>query len=283
VDIQRYLERINYHGSLEPTFLTLQALHEAHLLAVPFENLDISLGREIVLDEASLWTKIVEHHRGGFCYELNGLFALLLRALGFQVNMLSAAVANATGGFGPEFDHLTLRVHLEEDWLADVGFGESFRQPLRLQAGLIQPQDGGSYRLEREGVFWIYQEWDGFWNPAYRFTLQPHELSDFAAMCRYQQTSPESHFTQQRVCSLATRSGRITVSDQLLITTSAGERTERLLTEQEYRTVLAEQFGIVFSPDEILRCAQDDNPFSASFDMQHLIFEMYWPLSVAKG
>jgi N-hydroxyarylamine O-acetyltransferase len=248
VNIPRYLQRINYHGSLEPTLPALQALHEAHLLAVPFENLDISLGRAIVLDEASLWTKIVEHHRGGFCYELNGLFALLLRALGFQVDMLSASVAKLTGGFGPEFDHLTLLIHLERDWLADVGFGESFRQPLCLQAGLTQRQSEGSYRLEREGVSWLYQEWDGAWKPAYRFSLQPHELSDFAAMCRYHQTSPESHFTQERVCSLATRSGRISLSDQRLITTREGERTERVLTDQEYRTVLTEQFGIVLSP-----------------------------------
>ena len=130
VDIARYLERITYHGSREPIVSTLQALREAHLLAVPFENLDIALRRAIVLDEASFWTKIVEHHRGGFCYELNGLFALLLRALGFQVDLLSASVARETGGFGPDFDHLTLLVHLEQDWLADVGFGESFRQPL---------------------------------------------------------------------------------------------------------------------------------------------------------
>ena len=248
MDIQRYLERIHYHGSLEPTVHTLCALHEAHLLAVPFENLDIHLGREIVLDVASLWTKIIEQNRGGFCYELNGLFALLLRALGFQVDMLSAAVASSTGGFGPEFDHLTLLVHLEEDWIADVGFGESFRQPLRMHASLVQAQDGGSYRLERDAGAWIYQEWDGSWKPAYRFTLQPHELGDFADMCRYQQTSPESHFTQKRVCSLAKRSGRITLSDQLLITTIDGERAERLLTDQEYQTVLAEQFGIVLSP-----------------------------------
>ncbi len=248
MDIARYLERLNYHGSHEPTLPTLQTLHEAHLLAVPFENLDISLGRAIVLDEASLWTKIVAHHRGGFCYELNGLFALLLRTLGFQVDMLSAAVAKPTGGFGPNFDHLTLLVHLEQDWLADVGFGESFRQPLRLQAGLTQPQSAGSYRLEREAGSWLYQEWDGSWKPAYRFRLQPHALQDFTAMCRYHQTSPQSTFTQKRVCSLATRSGRITLSDQLLITTHEGERTEHLLTDQEYRTVLTEQFGIVLPP-----------------------------------
>ncbi len=248
MDIQKYLERIHYHGSLEPTLQTVRALHEAHLLTVPFENLDIHLGREILLDEVSLWTKIVEHNRGGFCYELNGLFVLLLRALGFQVDMLSAAVANSAGGFGPEFAHLTLMVYLEEEWLADVGFGESFRQPLRIQAALPQPQDGSNYRLEREGVYWIYQEWDSAWKPAYRFTFQPHELSDFAAMCHYQQTSPESHFTQKRVCSLAKRSGRITLSDQCLITTIDGERTERLLTDEEYQTVLAEQFGIILPP-----------------------------------
>ncbi len=245
MDISRYLERLHYHGSVEPTLQTLQDLHEAHLLAVPFENLDISLRREIVLDEAALWTKIVEQKRGGFCYELNGLFTLLLRALGFQVEMLSAGVAHSTGGFGPEFDHLTLLVHLEEEWLADVGFGESFRQPLRLQADLEQRQSEGSYRLEREGEYWIYQEESQAWKPQYRFTLQPHALSDFTAMCRYQQTSPQSHFTQKRICSLAKPSGRITLSGQQLITTTAGERTERLLTDQEYPVVLAEQFGIV--------------------------------------
>src|SRR5581483_1774514 len=147
-----YLKRINYHGSLEPTLQTLQALHEAHLLAVPFENLDIHLGRKILLDEASLWTKIVEQRRGGFCYELNGMFAWLLRALGFRVSMLSADVARDTGEFGPEFDHLTLLVHLEEDWLADVGFGNSFRQPLQMQDLLMQAQSRGIYRLVQEGA-----------------------------------------------------------------------------------------------------------------------------------
>jgi len=247
VNMCDYLKRINYHGSLEPTLQTLQALHEAHLLAVPFENLDIHLGRKILLDEASLWTKIVEQRRGGFCYELNGMFAWLLRALGFRVSMLSADVARDTGEFGPEFDHLTLLVHLEEDWLADVGFGNSFRQPLQMQDLLMQAQSRGIYRLVQEGAYWILQYQDRKkWHPSYRFTLQPHELSDFTEMCEYQQTSPESHFTQQRICTIATRSGRITLSDQRLITTIDGERQERLLTgQEEYRAALAEHFGVV--------------------------------------
>lgn len=246
MQISDYLKRINYQGPLEPTLQTLQGLHEAHMLAVPFENLDIHMGREIRLDEGSLWRKIVEQGRGGFCYELNGLFAWLLRALGFQVEMLSAGVAHPSGGFGPEFDHLTLRVRLAEDWLADVGFGDSFRRPLRMQPSYAQEQEWGSYRLVCEQEYWILQTWDAAWKPAYRFTLQPHVLTDFAEMCHYQQTSPESHFTQGRICSIATRSGRITLSDQRLITTIDGERKEQILgSQEEYSTALAEHFGVI--------------------------------------
>lgn len=97
MNIEAYLHRIHYNGSLEPTFQLLSVLQEAHLLAVPFEILDIHLGRKILLEEEALFHKIVEQQRGGFCYELNGLFALLLRTLGYKVTMLSAGVAHATG------------------------------------------------------------------------------------------------------------------------------------------------------------------------------------------
>ena len=121
-----YLARIAYTGPTPPTIETLRSIHRAHLQTVPFENLDISLGRTIVVDEDATVRKIVEQRRGGFCYEMNGAFAALLRALGFRVTLLAARVARPQGGEGPEFDHLTLRVDLEEPWLADVGFGESF-------------------------------------------------------------------------------------------------------------------------------------------------------------
>src|SRR5919109_1202974 len=103
MNIQAYLDRIGYRGPLEPTAETLRALHVAHLLGVPFENLNIGMGWPIVLDEAALFDKIVVRRRGGFCYELNGLFAALLRELGFDVTLLSAGVARQDGGFGPEF------------------------------------------------------------------------------------------------------------------------------------------------------------------------------------
>jgi N-hydroxyarylamine O-acetyltransferase len=246
LNVPAYLERIRYAGPTAPTPETLQAIHRAHLFAVPFENLDIHLGRKIVCDEARFLQKIVTERRGGFCYELNGAFAALLRALGFQVTLLSARVPCADGSDGPEFDHLTLRVDLEEPWLADVGFGEGFLEPLRLKPAMEQLQIGRIYRVTDDaGVFRLEVMADDKWKKEYSFTLQPRQLSDFAAMCHYHQTSPESHFTRKRVCTRATPEGRITVSDDKLIETRNGVRKERVLAgEGELRAKLHELFGV---------------------------------------
>ncbi|MFB3065782.1 MAG: arylamine N-acetyltransferase, partial [Planctomycetota bacterium] len=143
MDVEALLRRIGYEGARDPNADVLQALHRAFVLSVPFENLDIHLGRPIVLDEAALFDKIVKRRRGGFCYEMNGLFAALLRALGFDVTLLSARVVGTDGKAGPEFDHLVLLVPLSERRLADVGFGDVFVHPLRLDASGEQPDDKG--------------------------------------------------------------------------------------------------------------------------------------------
>jgi N-hydroxyarylamine O-acetyltransferase len=238
--VEAYLERIGYPGPREPSLETLRALHLAHLYAVPFENLDIHGGRPIVLDRAALFDKIVTRRRGGFCYELNGLFAALLRELGFRVTLLSAEVAHETGGYSPEFDHLTLRVDLEEPWLADVGFGDSFRVPQRLDGG------GSDYRVIQEGGYRVLQRLDAEWRPQYRFRLEPHLLEDFAERCVYHQTSPKSHFTQNRICTLATPAGRITLSGMRLIVTEGAAKSERALEgEAECAAMLRQSFGVV--------------------------------------
>jgi N-hydroxyarylamine O-acetyltransferase len=292
VDINTYLERINYHGPVSPTAETLRALQVAHLLTVPFENLSIHTREPIILDDESLFTKIVANRRGGFCYEANGLFAALLRALGFEVAMLSAEVANAEGEFGPNFDHMTLMVtppgsmDFSRRWLVDVGFGDSFLEPLLLDERGEQGQGSHAYRIVSTGTHLVLMQRDEgdlmqrddshsnkkagdqptsaqggegglapadqLWKALYRFTLQPYEYPDYAEMCLYHQTSPESHFTRSRICSRATEDGRITLSDMRLITTSRNgadqTRNERTLqSEAEYAPVLREQFGIVMT------------------------------------
>ncbi|HEV2239164.1 MAG TPA: arylamine N-acetyltransferase [Ktedonobacterales bacterium] len=265
MDPTAYLARIGQQspaGDAAPSLALLGALHQAHLFTVPFENLSIHYGQPIVLDDAALYDKIVTRRRGGFCYELNGLFRWLLRALGYEVTLLSAEVAHADGGFSAPFDHLTLCVHGLDgaDWLADVGFGDSFWQPLRLAHDVAQDgADGKHYRLRAAdgavsadgAAYWLLeQEADGLdgarWEPQYRFTLAPHVLGDYGERCHYQQTSPDSSFTKKRVCTLAVPDGRDTLSELTLIETRHGARNERVLpSEEAYRATLAERFGVV--------------------------------------
>jgi N-hydroxyarylamine O-acetyltransferase len=247
MEIAAYLARIGFSGSTDPNPETLRALHLAHLRTVPFENLDISLGNEIVCDEERFLHKIIDLRRGGFCYELNGAFAALLRALGFSVTLLSARVSRDDGSASAEFDHLALRVDLDEPWLADVGFGDSFLEPLRLKPEIEQEQSTGRFRIVQVGEVMIVQRArpGEFWKSQYQFTLTPRQLSDFGSRCHFQQTSPESHFTQQRICTLPTQSGRITLSDLKLIRTTGANREERLLeSEDEWRSTLADLFGV---------------------------------------
>lgn len=247
LDVSSYLARIAYHGPTEPTAEALRAIHHAHLLTVPFENLDIALGRKIVLEEDAIVRKIVKLRRGGFCYELNSAFAALLQALGFRVTLLSARVARDTGGEGPEFDHLTLRVDLAESWLADVGFGESFLEPLRLESVVEQADPAGSFRLVRfaERLQLEKLERNGNWKRQYSFTQQPRNLQEFAAMCHHHQTSQESHFTQNRICTRATPDGRTTLAGTRLVVTRSGRREEKILSsESEWNDALQQNFGI---------------------------------------
>lgn len=245
MNVESYLERINYNGPLDPTPETLRALQVAHLLAVPFENLSIHAGEPIVLEEDALYSKIVEKRRGGFCYECNGLFAGLLRALGFEVAMLGAGVAHRAGGFGPIFDHMTLMVTLADRWLVDVGFGDSFLEPLLLD----ERDEQGSFRIDDDGDYLVLMRRNdqGVWEPQYRFTLQPYGFADYEEMCRFHQTSPESHFTKNVICSRVTEDGRITLSGMKLITTSGSQRDEQILSSQEeYDRILRDHFGVLW-------------------------------------
>jgi N-hydroxyarylamine O-acetyltransferase len=252
MDINAYLRRIHYSGPLSPDVQTLHGLQRAHLLHIPFENLDIRLKRPIRLDAEALWDKIIIHGRGGYCYELNGLFAWLLQEVGFDVTYLNARVYNQAGEPGMDFDHLALLVQVPGQtgrWLADVGFGDSFNEPLSFDGPEIQEQGQRAYRLEhtRNGYVTWQRNYDGSWERQYIFDLKPHKYPDeYQSACLYHQTSSQSSFTRGGIISRATPDGRISLEDGRLILTTNGRRTEQPVSNRdEYQALLRKHFGIV--------------------------------------
>lgn len=240
--VAAYLARIGASAA-EPTEAALHELCERHARTVPFENLSVDLGEPVTLTEDALVDKIVRRRRGGFCYELNGLFAELLVALGYRVTRMAARVFQDGLVVGPPFDHLTLRVDLDEPWLVDVGFGRHAIYPLRLNEPGDQLDPAGRFQLRPHGSAGDLDLLrDG--TRAYRIEDRPRSLADFRATCWYQQTSPDSMFTRILICSLPVDSGRVTLYGQLLIRTNGDDRTEEHLTESDTLTAYREIFGI---------------------------------------
>ncbi|MFJ9691183.1 arylamine N-acetyltransferase [Kitasatospora sp. NPDC101183] len=241
---QAYLDRIGVADPGEPGAGNLARLQEAHLRAVPFENLSIHLGEPVVLDPAALVEKVVQRRRGGFCYELNGAFAELLRSLGYEVSLLAARVFDGER-LGPPFDHLALRVDLAEPWLVDVGFGRFALHPLRLDERGEQADPYGRFAIGPSGEDGELDVLRGG-EPQYRIDQRSYELSDFAPTCWWQTTSPQSHFTRSTTCSLPTGGGgRTTLSGTRLIRTAPdGTRTEEQLTDGGAIAAYREHFGI---------------------------------------
>jgi len=258
VEIPLYLARIQYFKPVKPDAEILRGLQFAHMLNVPFENLDIRLKRPIQLSEEALWDKIIVRRRGGFCYELNGLFAHLLQEIGFKVTYLNARVYNRKGRVGIDFDHLALLVQVPDEpgrWLVDVGFGDSFNEPLSFEEAGEQIQGLRAYRLEQtlDGYIVWQKNYDGTWERQYLFDLEPRSFpSDYESACLYHQTSPRSSFTHGSIISRATPDGRVSLEDRRLIVTRNGQRLERPVEDKdEYNSLLIQHFGVTLSKEQI--------------------------------
>jgi N-hydroxyarylamine O-acetyltransferase len=245
VDLRAYFARIGYDGDATPTLETLRAMQRAHFYHVPFENLDIKRGVRIHVDDAINFDKVVTRRRGGFCLELSGLFATALRQIGFRVDMIAARVL-FEGKLSAPMSHMTLLVHLDERWIADVGFGGRIAAPLRLDARDEQRADGRSYVVAEDGGHYIVTATEpASGSIAYVFSIQPRAFAEFAPVCEWLQTSPDSRFTKGDIVSLATPSGRMTLAQGKFIAIAADERQERAIeSEQEAREILRERFGL---------------------------------------
>ena len=247
--INAYLNRLEHAGDTKPTLRNLRHLHRAHLLHIPFENLDIHWGEQIILDPQRIFKKIAINGRGGFCYELNGLFYQLLMALKYECHLASARMYTESGELTPEFDHVVILVKLESrHYLCDVGSGKCFLQPKELKMGLVQVDYNAFFKIERthDGEFVLFHSEDGTqYKRKYLFTRRRREFVEFVDRCHWQQTDPRSLLKKQKMITQATKDGRITLTDQMLTIEQLGKTTEQpILNEDEFYVKLMEYFGI---------------------------------------
>ncbi|MEO6695219.1 MAG: arylamine N-acetyltransferase [Ignavibacteria bacterium] len=253
MNIDKYLERINYKGSTSPNLDNLRSIHKNHLYNIPFENLDIHSNKKIILDTEKLEEKILSSKRGGYCYELNGIFYALLNEMGYKVKMVSARVNNGKGSWGDEFDHMALVIELDDLWLADVGFGDNFIEPITI--ALIKPQKNlnGWFKIskyEDESVNGDYllmsrSADNSDYSGEYIFKLDNRDWNEFEGMNEFHQTSPDSHFTRGRVCSIAKEGGRVTLNDNKLTITQGDKKIiTEVNSEIEFNRKLYEYFKI---------------------------------------
>jgi N-hydroxyarylamine O-acetyltransferase len=249
IDLEAYLRRIGYSGSLQPVPAVLDAIHLAHATHIPFENLDILLGRPIALDLASLQAKLVAGGRGGYCFEQNLLFSAVLQRLGFAVTHLAARVIYPSGRKLPR-THILLRVDAAGDtWLADVGFGlEGLLLPVPFVSGREARQFGWTYRaVEADGEWMLQSLRDGAWTDLYAFSLERQLAVDFEPANHYTATHPDSRFVRTLTVQLPTPEVRYRLRNRELVLDRGGTVTRRELADDvELLSVLAEVFGLRF-------------------------------------
>lgn len=247
MEIQAYLDRIGFNGVPHNNLETFSRLHQCHVQSVPFENLDIRFNRRLTLDINPLFNKVVLRRRGGFCYELNYLFSQLLGELGFSTKLLSGRVYKDGIVAGPEFDHLLLLVSLDEDWIADVGYGDLFIQPLELKPGR-QRERVNSFELNinPDGDYdLLMQEGNSLPQKRYAFSLSPHSIESFIPSCEEKQVSPESFFVKNTIVTLPTSQGRRTIFNSRYTETIGGNKVEiDIQDDATLKSLVKSEFGM---------------------------------------
>lgn len=251
MDINGYLRRINSSGTLRCDLETLRELQCKHVLAIPFETLDIQNQIPIILQINLLYQKVIRDNRGGYCYELNLLFHHLLNFCGFDVQLVAGRLHHGNNRYGREFEHLALIVELNERrWLVDVGYGDFSLFPLALMPGEIQ-SDGRNYYQIIDPVIVDGQSYLGVakWNASqqdfridYLFTLTPRDITDFYEMNEFHQHSQESHFARSLIVTMPTADGRITMINNKLIRKENGKRQVKLIQTEDQRDKALEKY-----------------------------------------
>lgn len=248
-DIATYARRIGFQGDLRPSAACLQELHLAHATHIPFENIDVLLGRPIRLDIDSVWNKLVANRRGGYCFEQNALFAAVLESMGCKVTRLGARVRLGATGITARA-HMLLAVEAEGDrWLADVGFGgEGLLYPIPWRLGEPAEQFGWQYRLIEINTVYLLQglRAEG-WLDLYSFTMEEQHPVDYEVANYHTSTHPDSFFRKKLMVHLPSPEERITLVNRRLITRRPQGASEILLADDAaILETLAGRFGMRF-------------------------------------
>jgi len=248
--ITQYLHRIGYQDPASPDLACLQRLHRCHVMTIPFEAMDVQLGREIKLDLDHIYHKVVIQKRGGYCYELNYLFYSLLSSMGFDCWMVSSRIYN-NDILGPPFDHMSLVVQLNELWLVDVGYGDLFIEPLRVKYDGIQEDQFKDYKIERideseDFILKVTLKGSSSFIKRYTFDLTPRNIEDFAEQNTFKQSSSDSYFVQNTICTLPTSSGRKTIlNDVFKVRDGKSAEEKMIIGDKELKLLLKEEFGVI--------------------------------------
>lgn len=260
IDLGAYLDRVGHTGPLGTTHATLAALQAAHMARVPFENVDVRLGRPIRLDLDSLQAKLVRGRRGGFCFEQNTLFAAVLRAVGFRVHTLEARVRPPEATAPLPRTHMTLRVDFEgRSWISDVGFGaDGPLHPVPLD-GAPSEQPGGTYRVAREeaDVLVLRRGGRGGWRDLYAFTLRPALPIDYEVACYFTATHPGSPFVKTLTVQRSEYEVRHILRGRTYTERRGGEETTREIPWEEIPALVHGPLGLELPEDEVLQALGD--------------------------
>lgn len=255
MNLEQYLNRINFRGVIKADLETLIELHQLHVLSIPFEDLDIHLNNPITLDLETLFEKIVSKNRGGFCYELNNLFYNLLVEIGFDCKIISSRIYDEENNLGPEFDHMSIIVKLKDQWLIDVGYGDLFIEPIRVKDNYIKKDRFKYYRINKIDAnnYLLSESRDGkSFKRRYQFGLISRRVEEFNEQCGFKQYSENSYFVKNRICTLPTKNGRITLFNDKLIKRIDGIREEfQIQSESILYEILQSEFEITLLNEKI--------------------------------
>ncbi len=248
MNIDKYIERINFQSEIKISYDCLKELHKCHVMSIPFEAIDVQLKRRINLHAENIYQKVIANKRGGYCYELNLLFHELLSKIGFENYIISAKIFD-NGNFGPEFDHMAIVVKLDRLYLVDVGFGDLFIEPLQIESELIQVDKFKKYKIKKnESNDYILTESlleSNDFRIKYKFNILPRTLNDFNQQNDWKQTSGESYFVKNRICTIPIENGRRTIFNNIYKVKDKGHIEEQKIeSENKLIEILQNDFNI---------------------------------------